>query len=151
MFLATFLAYYLRLTSLSTYPQADKYLKAIPIIAILQVTCDDILYIYSAWAPEDLNGASALQIDAAFSGCVVLFTFLTYYLVLLKKMFGFLTVSKKSLLIKVTAIVTVLFAIDIMLIVSNFADVGMYNAIYGLSFTIKLVCVIEFFDESSWM
>ena len=155
MVILTYFAYYIRLTSLSTFSAVDKFLKLIPIIAILQIIPDLILYIFSAWvSSEDPNYDSqqlAIETEQAFAGVVFLITFLTYYAILLKKMFGFLTVSKKKVFAKVATIVSILTAVDILLIVSNFMNRELYNSVYSLSYTVKLVAVIELFDEDSWM
>eukprot|EP00834_Sanchytrium_tribonematis_P002186 NODE_62_length_26495_cov_0.832853.p18 type:complete len:152 gc:universal NODE_62_length_26495_cov_0.832853:4136-4591(+) len=151
MLMMTYFAYYFRLTSLSTFSEADKFIKFIPIIAALQTIPDDIIYILGAWVKDTSKMQEATQVDGAFSGVVVLLTFLSYYAILFKKMMGYLTVSKKSVMLKVSIITIVLLFVDILLIVCNFTDRDMYNCIYSLSFTVKLVCVIELFDSNSWM
>ena len=147
MFVMTYLAYYLRLTSLSTFSEVDKYIKFIPMIAFLELVPDVIIYIYGAW----VSIPKAAAADGAVSGCIVMLTFFCYYGILLKKMFGYLTISKKSVFLKVVAIVTLLLIVDVSLIALNFTDTKVYNSVYNFSFTVKLVALIELFDEDSWM
>ena len=148
MVIATFILYINRLKLLSTFPESDRYTKWIPYVVGFFLIPDDIIYVTSAWTTiSDLVS----QIDGALVGIIIMISSITIYAVLLKKMFGFLTVDKKKVSLKLFSIVGFLTVLDIFVLVLNFANTDLYNSIYSLSFSIKISFVVDLYDSDSWM
>eukprot|EP00835_Amoeboradix_gromovi_P004537 NODE_358_length_10198_cov_0.265076.p5 type:complete len:258 gc:universal NODE_358_length_10198_cov_0.265076:2478-1705(-) len=150
MVLATFILYTRRLKSLSPFPEANNYMRWIPYVIGLILIPDDVFYVTSAWI-ESESIYKGTKLMAAISGLAFLLFSLAIYSVLAKKMFGFLTVEKKKLGARLFAIIIGLVLLDIFVVCVNFINADLYNSIYSLSFIIKILACISFYDEDEWM
>ena len=157
MVLATFLAYSERVVTLDKNPHLNKYAKMIPAAIFVLLIPDVISYILGAWVDTITDEERAASISAFSDAMLIIdqivFIFCNFalYYMLLSKMSKFLTVRKIKILQKVIGVVTLLVTLDVLLAIFALVNLDMYNAGYNLNFSIKLACVLHFFDEKSWM
>eukprot|EP00834_Sanchytrium_tribonematis_P003981 NODE_175_length_14138_cov_1.015314.p7 type:complete len:230 gc:universal NODE_175_length_14138_cov_1.015314:6255-5566(-) len=142
MVILTFFAYSERVITLEKLPHLNRFAKCIPIGIIILMIPDDASYILSAWQDDQLFIETMMIIDQV----IYIICNIAMYSMLLSKMSRFLTVRKIKIISKVISVVLLLFTLDIILAVFSQINVDMYNAAYNLNFTIKMACVLHFYD-----